>query len=463
MGRSRVTVTLFVFEYYGTNDISTNLEKTREPDIINISLWVRRSSALDPGDILYKERKKNMKSFISVLLAIALVFCLAGCASKEEKEAAKAVSVQIENLADVTLEDAAAVQEAQEAYEALTDKARKRVKNDSILETAHMDLAEIVTGMISEIGTVTLERETVVTAAQAAYDSLPEGSRMLVTNSSVLETAIAELADLKQAELVTGMIDKIGTVTLDSEKAINAALAAYSAMTEEGKALVKNYAALETAVEEHREIFFAELNAQTDAIQKINAALNDRDVATVLSMIEEQLPVSEKLAQSKYYVIEEDAVSIMENVRDLMVEACYPNTHIISLDNLVKIEEVYNATADSNEGEKPNVDEDTGMDFYGYIYNTKTQMNNAFQAYTAYLDSHFELVRKKSEPSKSQYSPVIGSMFTTASAEYFYKDEQGHEFSVEWDYLDMGSYYGDLSTIYVRFSPEMGVRDSFGE
>ena len=404
-----------------------------------------------------------MKRMIALLLAIALMLSLAGCASKEEQEAARAVRVQIESLTDVTLEDAAAVQKAQEAYDALTETAKKHVKNESVLETAHMDLAKIVTGMIDEIGTVTLESETAVTAAQTAYDSLPDKSRMLVTNDSVLETAIVELATLKQVELVSAMIDNIGTVTLDSENAINAALAAYNKLPDDSKALVKNYATLEAAVEEHREIFFAEFNSQTDAIQEINAALNNHDVVTVLSMVEAQLPISEKLAKSKYYLIEEDAVTILKNVRDLMVEACYPNTHIISLDNLVKIEEVYNATADSNEGEKPNVDEDTGMDFYGYIYNTKTQMNNAFQAYTAYLDSHFELVRKKSEPSKSQYSPVIGSMFTTASAEYFYKDEQGHEFSVEWDYLDMGSYYGDLSTIYVRFSPDMGVRDSFGE
>lgn len=404
-----------------------------------------------------------MKRVIAVLLAITLVLCLAGCANKEEKEAAKAVSIQLEALTDVTLEDAAAVQEAQEAYEALTDKAQKRVKNNAVLETAYVDLAEIVTGMIDEIGTVTLESESVINAAKSAYDSLPDESRVLVPNGSVLESAAVELTTLKQVKLITTMIDNIGTVTLDSELAINAALAAYNKIPDEGKALVKNYATLETAAEEHREIFFAELNRQTDAILEINAALNDRDVVTVLSKIEEQLPISEKLAKSKYYMVEEDAVTLMSNVRDLMVEACYPNTHIISLDSLVKIEEVYNSTADSNEGEKPNVDEDTGMDFYAYIYNTKTQMNNAFQSYTEYLGSHFELVRKKSAPSKSQYSPVTGSMYSTASAEYFYKDEQGHEFSVEWDYIDMGSYLGDLSTIYVRFSPDMGVRDSFGE
>ena len=402
-----------------------------------------------------------MKRFIVALLAIAMILSLAGCASKEEKEAAKAVSARIEGLMDVTLKDAAAVQEAQEAYEALTEAAQKRVKNDSILETAHKDLAEMVTGMIDEIGKVTLESEAAVTAAQTAYDSLPDESRVLVTNSYALETAAAELAAQKQVELVTAAIDNIGTVTLDSEKAINAALADYSKLPGESKALVKNYAALEAAVEEHRELFFDELNRQTDIILEINAALNDHDVVTVLSMIEKQLPISEKLAKSKYYLVEEDAVSILENVRDLLVEACYPNTHILSMDSLIKIDEVYNATADSNEGEQANVEEDTGRDFYSYIYNTKAQMDNAFQAYTEYLGNHFELVRKKTEPARSQYSPVLEAMFSSASAEYFYKDEQGHQFSVYLTYIDMGSYYGEVCAIYVYFDPEMGVRDSF--
>lgn len=416
-----------------------------------------------PHTICINERKRDMKKVFAVVMTIALMLSLVGCASKEEREAAKVVSNQIAALADVTLEDAAAVQEAQEAYDVLTEKAQKCVKNYSVLETAHADLAQMVTGMIDEIGTVTLESETVVTAAQTAYDGLPEKSMALVENYTVLEAAVTELATLKQVELVTGMIGEIGTVTLDSEEAIDAAMNAYNELSEEGKPLVENYADLEAAVEEHREIFFAELNAQTENILEINAALNDRDAVKVLSMIEVQLPIAEKLAKSKYYVIEEDAVAILENVRDLMTEACYPNTHIISLDSLIKIDEVYKATADSNEGEKPNVDDDTGMDFYAYIYVNKTQMDNAFQAYTEYLGRHFELVRKRTEPAQTQYSPLIDAMYSTAAAEYYYKDEQGHMFSVEWDYLNMGSYFGDLSTIYVRFDPEMGVRDSFGD
>ena len=402
-----------------------------------------------------------MKRFFTVLSLIFLMLSLAGCAGKEEMAAAKAVITQIEGLADVTLEDAAAVQAAQEAYAALPETARKQIKNNAILETAHADLAKIVTGMISEIGTVTLENEAVVTAAQTAYDSLPDESRTLVANSSILEAAIAELSDLKQVELVTAMIDEIGAVALDSEEAINIALSAYSKISDERKTLVKNYTALAAAVEAHRELFFEELNRQTDTVLEISDALNDRDVTAVLSMIEKQLPIARQLAKSKYYVVEEDPVSIMENVRDLLAEACYPNTHILTLDNLIKIDEVYNATADSNEGEQANVDEDTGRDFYSYIYDTKKQMDNAFNAYTKYLGKHFKLVKKKVEPAKSQYSPVLESRYISASSEYFYKDEQGHQFSVYLTYIDMGSYYGEVCAVYVFFDPEMGVRDSF--
>ena len=110
-----------------------------------------------------------MKRFIAFLSIVALMLSLAGCTGKEEREAAKAVSTQIENLSGVTLEDTAAVEDAQADYDALTDKARNRVKNYGILENAYMDLAEIVTDMIDKIGTVTLESESDITTAQISH------------------------------------------------------------------------------------------------------------------------------------------------------------------------------------------------------------------------------------------------------------------------------------------------------
>ena len=78
------------------------------------------------------------------------------------------------------------------------------------------------------------------------------------------------------AEEVEKLIDSIGEVTLDSEDAINGALAAYNRLTDDQKALVDNYSTLEAAVAR-----LAELKAQN----KPNAAFEDmfNDTAAALA------------------------------------------------------------------------------------------------------------------------------------------------------------------------------------
>lgn len=67
-------------------------------------------------------------------------------------------------------------------------------------------------------------------------------------------------ADQAAAKTVAGLIDAISTVTLDSKTAIEAARAAYDALTAEQKALVTNYATL-TAAEERLEVLKDEATA----------------------------------------------------------------------------------------------------------------------------------------------------------------------------------------------------------
>ena len=82
--------------------------------------------------------------------------------------------------------------------------------------------------------------------------------------------------DEAAAEEVEKLIDAIGEVTLDSEDAINEALAAYGRLTDDQKALVNNYSTLEAAVAR-----LAELKAQN----KPNAAFEDmfNDTAAALA------------------------------------------------------------------------------------------------------------------------------------------------------------------------------------
>lgn len=102
---------------------------------------------------------------------------------------------------------------------------------------------------IAAIGTVTLDSEGAIQAARTAYDALTDEQKEQVGNYDVLVAAEALLSGLKAAGEVENKIDAIGTVTLDSEEAIQAARDAYDALTAAQKELVKNYGVL-TAAEE---------------------------------------------------------------------------------------------------------------------------------------------------------------------------------------------------------------------
>ena len=133
----------------------------------------------------------------------------------------------------------------------------ERIKTDNKL-AADQAVAYPVIEQINAIGTVTLESKTAIEAARAAYDALTDGQKALVTNYEALTTAETSLkalqdaadkaaADQAAANPVIEQINAIGTVTLDSKTAIEAARTAYDALTADQKALVTNYEALTTA------------------------------------------------------------------------------------------------------------------------------------------------------------------------------------------------------------------------
>ena len=101
---------------------------------------------------------------------------------------------------------------------------------------------------------VTLEKEAAITAARKAHDELSDAAKALVTKLDTLTAAEAKLAQLKKdvadkaaADAVMEKINAIGDVTLDDKEAIEAARAAYTALTEDQKNLVTNEATLVAA------------------------------------------------------------------------------------------------------------------------------------------------------------------------------------------------------------------------
>ncbi len=103
-----------------------------------------------------------------------------------------------------------------------------------------------VIDQIDAIGTVTLDSEDAIDAASDAYAALDDEQRENVSNYDTLDEAKLELDQLK-ADEVSAAIASIGEVTLDSEGAISEARSAYNSLSSRQKECVEGYSDLEAA------------------------------------------------------------------------------------------------------------------------------------------------------------------------------------------------------------------------
>lgn len=186
---------------------------------------------------------------------------------------------------------------ARNAYTALTEDQKALVTNLETLTTAETTYANLkaaaektaadqlaageVIDKIIAIGEVayTPESKALIDAARNAYSELTADQKALVTNYEVLTTAETTYANLKAAaekaaadkeaaDAVIGKITAIGEVayTPDCKALIDAARNAYTALTEDQKALVTNLKVLTDA-----ETKYAELEQIATGISTIKA------------------------------------------------------------------------------------------------------------------------------------------------------------------------------------------------
>ena len=145
--------------------------------------------------------------------------------------------------------------------------------------------ADNAMGKITAIGEVayTEASKTLIDAAREAYDALTDAQKALVTNLETLTTAETTYGNLKAAaekaaadkeaaDAVIGKISAIGEVayTPESKGLIEAAREAYTALTEDQKALVTNLETLTAA-----ETTYANLKAAAEKAAADQAAAGD--------------------------------------------------------------------------------------------------------------------------------------------------------------------------------------------
>ena len=204
--------------------------------------------------------------------------------------AVAAVKELIDAIGEVTLDSGDAIDAARTAYDKLPEAKKALVDNYEKLTaaeeayTALVDAAaaKAVDDLIDAIGEVTLESGDAIKAARAAYDALTDTQKELVKNYEKLtaaEEAYTALVDAAAAKAVDDLIDAIGEVTLESGDAIKAARAAYDALTDTQKELVKNYEKLLAAEELYEELTASAAAIAQKAAEEARKAQEEAEAA----------------------------------------------------------------------------------------------------------------------------------------------------------------------------------------
>ena len=150
----------------------------------------------------------------------------------------------------IVIESGIGIQKARAAYENLTKNQQKRVLNYLTLKEDEKILSQVfiddVIAKIDSLKTITLDSGNEINSVRKEYNGLTEDEQTSILNYSILTDAEDAYTKLAIEKCMT-LISSIGTVTLNSESTINEANSYYNSLSDQGKVKVTNYAALTTA------------------------------------------------------------------------------------------------------------------------------------------------------------------------------------------------------------------------
>ena len=243
----------------------------------------------DAADVARKAYEDLDKAEQAKVDALKLEKVEAAIAHFKAIDDAKAKIDALPEAGKVTLAERDAVKAAQDAYDALSAEQKEYLTFAQAAKVtalakriAELEAAPIksVEALIDAIGTVTLDSKSAIDEARKAYDKLTAAQQARVSNYATLTTAettyaklVQDKADQDAADAVIAKIDAIGTVTLKSKKAIDAARKAYDKLTAAQQARVSNYATLTTAETTYAKLVQdkADQDAADAVIAKIDA------------------------------------------------------------------------------------------------------------------------------------------------------------------------------------------------
>lgn len=220
-----------------------------------------------------------MKRVVALTLCLLVILSLTACKSEE----AKRVDKMIDDIGTVTLDSEEAISEAEHAVVSLETEDRDQLENVGKLKEKRQEYTllvnkekvEKVESLIENIGEVSLTNTEKLEEAKTAYNALPKEAKELVSNYNIIEEAESTLSSLRVDDVIA-LIDSIGKVTKDSEKAIREAEEAYKALSSDEQNKVTNYSKLTEARAELTSLKKSEVEERKDnALAKLDKDYDD--------------------------------------------------------------------------------------------------------------------------------------------------------------------------------------------
>lgn len=242
-----------------------------------------------------------------LLLLSLLMISLPSCSKSEE---AQAVDDMIAAIGEVTKGSENSIQKAEEAYTQLEDADKKSLSNYGELQkarTAYDTLcAQEVDELIEKIGTVTLDSKKDIEAALSKYDSLTENQKELVNNCERLMELENEYSAVQINE-VEQNINTIGTITFTSDcrNAIYAARKVYNELSTDQQKEVKNYPTLTKFENEFTTLGITTMEQLIDGIGEVKFTEECEEAIKAAEQAGRLLDAEQKSKVKNYGILEE--------------------------------------------------------------------------------------------------------------------------------------------------------------
>ena len=139
-----------------------------------------------------------MKKILTCILALAFVFSLSACG---KSDAAIACEEAINAIGEVSLSAESALSGAEKAYNALSDKEKEQISGAAkqLVEAREKFNVLNVQSLINGIGEVTSDSLSVIEEAEKAYEALSDKEKeMLGTDADTLKSARATYEEAKK-------------------------------------------------------------------------------------------------------------------------------------------------------------------------------------------------------------------------------------------------------------------------